>query len=185
MAMLRHTLIMKTTRIFFLSALVLLGAGAARALDTVKGPAQVDVVYFEREKFTDVRDGEFATDKGRDYTLDTLKEYLTKRAARGLLPGQKLAITITDVDLAGDYEPWRGPQWSDVRIVKDIYPPRIAFMFRLTDADGTVLKEGKRDIRDMAFMMKITMTFRDDPLRHEKTLLDDWLSDEFRPSRKG
>ena len=54
----------------------------------------------------------------------------------------------------------------------------------LTEADGAVVKEGKRDLRDMAFMMKLTMGFRDDPLRHEKALLDDWLSAEFHRAKK-
>jgi hypothetical protein len=176
---------MKTTRIFLLSALALVGMGSARALDPVKGPPQVDVIFLEPEKFTDVKDGYMGSDKGRDSTLELLKEYLTTRGSKGLRPGQKLAITFTDVDLAGDFEPWRGAQWGDVRIVKDIYPPRVAFAFRLTDAEGKVVKEGKRDLRDLAFMMKLTMGFRDDPLRHEKALLDDWLSDEFRPEKKG
>jgi hypothetical protein len=159
-------------------------AGAVRALDAVKGPATVEVIFYEPEKFTDVRDGYMGSDKGREATLDTLKDYLTGRAVRGLTAGQKLAITVTDVDLAGDFEPWRGSQWGDVRIVKDIYPPRLTLVFRLTDADGTVLKEGKRDLRDLAFMIKMTMGFRDDPLRHEKALLDDWLGADFRPAKK-
>lgn len=175
---------MKTTRILLLSVLVLTAGGVARALDPVKGPSTVDVVFFEPEKFTDVRDGYMGSDQGRDATLVELKEYLVKRAVRGLAPGQKLSITITDVDLAGDFEPWRGSQWSDVRVVKDLYPPRITLAFRLTDADGTVSKEGKRDLRDLAFLMKITSGFRSDTLRHEKALLDDWLSVEFRAVKK-
>jgi hypothetical protein len=175
---------MKTTRLLLLSALALVGAGACLALDTVKGPSRVEVVFFEPEKFIDVRDSYMGSDKGRDGTLETLKEYITTRGVRGLLPGQKLAITVTEVDLAGDFEPWRGGQWGDVRIVKDIYPPRITLMFRLTNADGSIVKEGQRDLRDMAFMMKLTMGFRDDPLRHEKALLDDWLSAEFRSGKK-
>jgi hypothetical protein len=39
-------------------------------------------------------------------------------------------------------------------------------------------------LRDLAFMMKITMSFRDDPVRHEKALLDDWLNSEFTRVRK-
>jgi len=81
--------------------------------------------------------------------------------------------------MAGDFEPWRGPRWDDVRVVKEIYPPRIQLTFRLTDAAGNVLKEGKRDLKDLAFLMKINMSFRDDPVRHENALLDDWLRDEF------
>lgn len=175
---------MKTSRMLCVLSLALSLAGAARALDTVKGPATVEVMFLEPEKFTDVRDGFMGSDKGRDATLATIKDYLVERAVRGLTAGQKLALTVTDIDLAGDFEPWRGPQWSEVRVVKDIYPPRVALAFRLTDADGTVLKEGKRELRDLAFMMKITMGFRDDPLRHEKALLDDWLSEELRPAKK-
>jgi len=164
--------------------LVLGLASAGRALDPAKGPSQVEVVFFEPEKFTDVKDSYMGTDKGRDSTLELIKEYLVTRGMRGLLPGQKLAITFTDVDLAGDYEPWRSGQWADVRIVKDIYPPRLTLAFRLTDAEAKVVKEGKRDLRDIAFLMKMTMGFRDDPLRHEKALLDDWLSSEWRPVKK-
>jgi len=174
---------MKTTRLLLLSALAVVGVGAVRALDPVKGPSRVEVVFFEPEKFTDVKDSYMGSDKGRDSTLDMLKEYLTTRGVRGLLPGQKLAITFSDIDLAGDFEPWRGGQWGDVRIVKDIYPPRLVLAFRLTDADGSIVKEGKRDLRDLAFLMKLTMGFRDDPLRHEKALLDDWLSADFRSGK--
>lgn len=171
---------MKTSRIFLLSAFALAGTGAAHAFDPVKGLPKTEVVFFERENFTDARDGFMGSDSGRDTNLDMLKEYLTKRANRYLGPGQKLTITITNLDLAGEFEPWRGPQFDEVRIVKDIYPPRIDFTFKLTDADGNVIKEGKRTLRDTAFMMKLTMAFRDDPLRHEKALLDDWMSEDLR-----
>ena len=171
---------MKTPRVLLLFVVAVVSGSVARALDTVKGPSRVEVVFFEPEKFLDVRDSYMGSDKGRDATLETLKEYLTTRGVRGLLPGQKLAITITEVDLAGDFEPWLGGQWGDVRIVKDIYPPRFSLVFRLTNVDGTVVKAGKRELRDMAFLMKLTMGFRDDPLRHEKALLDDWLSADFR-----
>ncbi len=175
---------MKTKPFVLFAALAIVGVGTVLALDPVKGPSRVEVVFFEPEKFTDVRDAYMGSDKGRDSTLELLKDYLTMSGVRGLLPGQKLAITFTDVDLAGDFEPWRGGQWGDVRIVKDIYPPRISLAFRLTDAAGAVVNEGKRDLRDMAFMMKLTMGFRDDPLRHEKALLDDWLSAELHRAKK-
>ena len=54
----------------------------------------------------------------------------------------------------------------------------------VVDAAGNVVKEGKRELRDLAFMMKITMAFRDDPVRHEKALLDDWLRADFPRVRK-
>jgi hypothetical protein len=96
-----------------------------------------------------------------------------------LAPGQQLKITVTDVDLAGEFEPWRGGSMADVRIVKDIYPPDIKLAFQLTGADGTVLAQGDRHLRDMGFMMTLSID-RNDPLRFEKELLDNWLRSEFR-----
>jgi hypothetical protein len=90
-----------------------------------------------------------------------------------------LEVTFTAVDLAGEFEPWRGPQWGDVRIVRDLYPPRLGLEFRLVDAAGRVVRTGQRALSDLAFLMKLTGGFRDDPLRHEKALLDDWLRAEF------
>ena len=106
------------------------------------------------------------------------------KAKRFVPAGCKLAITFTDIDLAGDFEPWHGPRTDDIRIVRDLYPPRLALTFRVTDADGRVVQEGRRELRDLAFLFKLPSVFRDDPLRHEKALLDDWLDREF-PRRRG
>lgn len=170
---------MKIRLPLLLAALGLASAGSLRAYDPAKGVPQTQVVYFEPEKFTDVRgSGSGDTESARNATLDELRTYIAKQANRLLAPGQQLKITVSDIDLAGDFEPWRGPQWDDVRIVKDIYPPRIKLAFQLTDANGTVLKQGDRDLRDLSFMLKLSIN-RDDPRRYEKDLLDDWLREEF------
>lgn len=162
----------------------LLLAAVFAALPLVKAasptPApRAEVVFVAPEKFTDVRDSYTSSDAGRDGILDQIRDYMLDEAKRFLPEGDKLFVSVTDIDLAGDFEPWRGPRWDDVRIVKDIYPPRINLSFRLTDPTGKVIKEGKRNLSDLSFMMKITTTFRDDPLRHEKTLIDDWFRDDF------
>jgi hypothetical protein len=177
---------MKMTRMLLLAALAMNGTGALRAYDPVKGFAHTEVAFFEPENFTDIRDSYTGSSDGaRSATLTELQHYLVRQATRYLAPGQKLSITVTDIDLAGDFEPGRGPQWDEIRIVKDIYPPRINLSFRLTDPDGQIVREGKRELRDLAFMMRLTMAFQDDPLRHEKALIDDWLSEEFRAPKKG
>jgi hypothetical protein len=173
---------MKTLRVSLLAALVLTGAGRLAAFDHT-GP-RVEVVYFEPAHFTDARDSyPEGTDKGREAILTELKSDLVKRALPYVAPGQKLTITITDIDLAGDFEPWRGPQWGDVRIVKDIYPPAIELTFQLKDADGNIVKSGKRSLRDLAFQMRL-MINKSDRLRYEKAMLGDWLSDEFGAAKR-
>jgi hypothetical protein len=141
------------------------------------------VVFSTPEKFTDVKEDSMGSDKGRDGILDQLREYLVLQTRNSVPEGQTLKIMITDVDMAGDFEPWHGPSTQDVRIIRDIYPPKIDLFFTLTDASGKTVKEGKRQLRDMAFNMKISIN-RNDPLRYEKELLNDWLRQDL-PRAKG
>lgn len=171
---------MKTSHLLLTAALGLAAVGAAQAFDPVKGLPKTEVVFFEPEKFTDARDSLLGdSEKARASVIEDLRTHFIKQAGRYLAPGQQLKITVTDVDLAGEFEPWRSGQWADVRIVKDIYPPAIKLSFQLTDTDGQVLKKGDRQLRDLGFMMTLSID-RNDPLRFEKALIDDWLREEFR-----
>lgn len=152
-------------------------AVAATGLFAQDQPEQTQVRFLEPENFTDVRDG-WASDFSRDAYLSEFRDYIADRAENLLAPGQKLSVTFTDIDLAGDFEPWHGPRFNDVRIVKDLYPPRMNLHFQLTDANGAVIKEGSRQLRDLAFLMKRGLSI--DPLRYEKELLDSWLRSELR-----
>src|SRR5688572_15898752 len=173
---------MKTTRITLMTLLGLLPLLTVGAAPT-QTLARAEVNFFEPQKFTDVRDS-YMGDYERTTYLDSIRDHLLEQAKYYVPEGHTLSVTFTDIDMAGDFEPWRGHRFDDIRIVKDIYPPRVALAFRLTDADGNVVKEGRRELRDLSFMMKITMSFRDDPVRHEKALLDDWLRSEFQRVRK-
>lgn len=168
---------------------LLLGLTAAGALcaaeKTVPPSTRVTVVFDHPEKYADVKADSMDTDneRGRLQFLPLLKEHIEKEAGRLLAPGQKLTVTFSDIDLAGDFEPWHGPQFNDVRVVKEIYTPRLAFTFKVTDEKDQVLNEGERKLVDLAYQMRITAGFRDDPLRYEKGMLSDWLHAEV-PVRK-
>lgn len=140
--------------------------------------ARVSVDWTDPAQFTELKHYRSYRDGRPADWLEPLAKHLRTRAERVLPPGQRLAVTFTDVQRAGQYEPWHGPRWSDVRVVKDIYPPRIDLRFRLLDANGAVLREGERSLRDSAFLMR-DGTHEDDPLRFEKRLLDAWLRREF------
>lgn len=146
-------------------------------------PSRVEVVFQDPDKFTDVKDSSMNSDKGRDGILDDIRTFVVDSASRFLPAGAKLKITFTEIDLAGEYEPWRGPSAHDVRIVKDIYPPRFDFSYVVTDETGAVIKEGKEQLRDMSFMMRLVID-RSDPLRFEKDMLQEWMRSNLRPSKK-
>ncbi len=141
--------------------------------------ARVEVAFSSPEKFADVGDGYPASEMGRTGILDQIRDFLVSRAsAYYVADGQKLTVTFTEIDLAGDFEPWRSGNAMDIRIVRDIYPPRMDLEFKLTGPGGAVIKEGKRQLRDLAFMSNLSAN-RSDSLRYEKAMLEDWLRSEF------
>ncbi len=162
------------TKLTLLALCLGFSGAAASAADS-----RLEVIFNQPEKFRDVKEDDAGFDKDRDAILEDLKDHLDGAIKYHVPEGQKLTITFNDIDMAGDFEPWRGSQYNSVRIVKDIYPPRILLTFKLVDATGAVLKEGDRKLFDNAFLMKMSSGFATDPLRHEKTLLDDWLREEF------
>ena len=64
------------------------------------------------------------SDSDRDAILESLQLFLNEQIPHYVAAAQKLTITFNDIDMAGDFEPWRGPDASHVRIIKEIYPPR-------------------------------------------------------------
>jgi Protein of unknown function (DUF3016) len=145
---------------------------------SVAGP-RTEVVFDHPENFTDVKDSEYATDRGRDAILSRIRIFLVDHATPYLPAGDALRITFTDIDLAGDFEPWRGAQWSDVRIVKEIYPPAFKFSYAVTDPSGRVVKQGVEDIRDLNFQTRVVLD-TSDSLRYEKDILGDWARSTLR-----
>jgi hypothetical protein len=164
---------MKSSLLFRLLCVACLALASVAAWAATP-PDNVSVRYKDPQHFTEAkRDFGMHLVKADDY-LEPLRTYIAQRASRILAPGQRLDIEGTDVDRAGEYEPWRGPRFADVRIIKDLYPPRIDLNFTLRGADGKVLREGQRKLRDPAFLSH-SFGSDQDPLRYEKSLIDSWL----------
>ena len=155
-----------------------LAATSAVPANTAAPLGAVQVAYDRPEAFTDFGDnGYVTTDERRDALLAQLKRHIEERAAPRIPPGSTLTVTISDIDMAGGFEWWHGPRADHVRIVKDIYPPRIKLAFSLMDASGKPLAGGRRELTDLTFLTSVE--YRGDLLRYEKKLLDDWLAKEF------
>jgi len=151
-------------------------ATQARAPSIVDAP--VTVQFANASAFTEIRNHPQQSDSYNKGWMEALSKHLEQRAPRYLEPGMHLYIRFTDVRLAGDYEPWRRPGFSDVRIVRDIYPPRLDLSYRLSDSSGQVVRQGSSILRDSAFLMRADR-YPEDPQRYEKNLLDDWLRETF------
>jgi hypothetical protein len=171
---------MKVSGLVLASMLVAAGGSAAQAADD--GRSRITVVFVQPERFTDVTDTYHGPEREAAGVLAELEAFIQTTAPRFLPAGASLEVRVTNLDRAGDFELFRGPRATDVRIFKDIYPPRIDLEFRLTDGAGQTLREGTRELRDLSFLTRTVRT-TNDRLRYEEDLLRDWLRDEFRALR--
>ena len=166
-----------TTALLAIVALCAIGVARVPAAPVPASDARVSVTYVNPEKFAENR---FFGMQDRfnhiDY-LTQLKAHLIKRGETTLKPGQRLQVNIIDIQLAGAYEPGRGPQSDHVRMMREIYPPRIDLNFKLSDQDGKVVREGERVLRDLNYLQSGLSTpgARGESLYYEKALLDRWL----------
>ena len=171
---------MKTTHLV-ITLLGLFTVGTLFAADSTKTVSRIKVTFVTPEKFTDVKDDWISSDGYRDHVLEELKAQIESIARTCLAEGQQLEVKVTDIDLAGDFEPARGVDFNHIRILREIYPPRMELEFRLIGADGKVVSEGKRHLQGLGYLMTAVLP-TSDPLRYDKDLIRSWMRQEFKRS---
>ncbi|MCW8109387.1 DUF3016 domain-containing protein [Alteromonas ponticola] len=158
-------------------ALVMLGASPAHA-------AELTVNWDAPEDFTDVKPVNEGRKHFRERTLQTLETYLSELAAT-LPPQQKLSLTVTDLDLAGEVWPSSfvglGNSSADVRLVKRLYIPKMTFRYTLVDETGALVKQADVRLKDMGFMDGVSSRIKEEPLGYEKHMIKEWFTEEFEP----
>lgn len=168
-------------RFFFLVMAACFALAACAAPGPKKAlPERVQVSWAPNDQLTEVKNNQFQRGwlRPEDWQK-SLSDYLRKRADAVLQPGQRLEVKFEDIKLAGDFEPWHGPNAQDIRFMKDVYPPRATLHYRLIDASGATIREGDSKLSDLAYLQRTTVADTSDPLRFDKRMLDDWLDKEF------
>jgi hypothetical protein len=144
------------------------------------------VTWGDYQTFTDVKPANGMRKAYAESTFKTLEEYMHKLAAN-LPQGHTLAMTITNLDLAGRVLPGSftglGLHSADmIRVIKTIDIPRIEFTYEYKDANGIVLKSDTVNLKDMSFMTGHNPLFSSDSLKYEKNMLRKWFKDTFASS---
>jgi hypothetical protein len=135
--------------------------------------ADVQVNFVNPEKFTDIKDnnGFRQTD-----VLKDIESYLVEQMGKRL-PGRDVRIDVTDVDLAGEVEPFgRRMQW--LRVMRNVTLPAMTFHFEVSEG-GKIVRQGDAKLRDMNYQDGFSGFSSSDPLRYEKRMLDQWMKQEF------
>lgn len=176
-------LLRTATLLLALASLPAMAAGARNVTDpdlprALPDQGPVAVAWTDPSEFSELRYSGNRWEAAHGDWVTQLAEYIRDEAGKRLDAGQSMEVTITDIQRAGRFEPGAGMRWDRVRIMRDVYPPRMSLNVRVTGADGQVLSEGERKLADTSYLMGST-PLDTDPLRYEKQMLDDWLRREL------
>lgn len=159
-----------------IAALLVFSASAAAG--------EASVTWQNPEKYTDIRSGSQSVKSMRKSVEASLGGEFSDLAAN-LPPGYRLTVTVTDLDLAGEVDPIPMRQMNEVRVLKDIYFPRMIFDYELKDAGGAVLL-GQPDVelKDMQYLSSLRTARSSDAYYHERRMIRDWFNRQVLPSVK-
>ncbi|MFC4700436.1 DUF3016 domain-containing protein [Glaciecola siphonariae] len=160
-------------------------ATASESMPQNDADSRLKIEFVEPKSFTDIRPSNQSRAKFREHVLKTMQDYFDE-LAQTLPEGQVLAVTVEDIDLAGDTRSPRVPIGStmfDVRVMEDIYFPRIKFSFVLTDANGEQLQADQVNLKDMSYLNRAgRIRNNTDAFPYEKNMLEKWFKDTFKQS---
>ena len=109
--------------------------------------------------------------------------------AKKLPDGFELEVTVTDLDLAGDLRPgvWFGAH--EVRVMREIYWPRMNFSFELRNEKKEVIATGKEELRDMDYLRRVRMPSGNTSFEFEEKMIQEWFKKKITfghfPSKDG
>lgn len=141
--------------------------------------AELNINWKDPQEYRDIRAGTVMNqEQFEQRVIGELTEQFEESAQRLLPSNYVLDIAVDNVDLAGDIEYFIGPFNQDMRVVRDLYFPRLDFSYELRDSEGKVVARGEEDVKDTNFYV-MREYVRDEPLFYEKQMIDDWFYDTF------
>ncbi|MFT7772623.1 DUF3016 domain-containing protein [Roseateles sp.] len=149
---------------------------AVMAVASAAAQADVKVNFVHSEKFSDIKDNNGFRDAE---VLKDIEAHLVAQFEKRL-PGRDVRVDVSDVDLAGEVEPfmWRG-QW--LRVMRTVTSPSIELSYEVREGDK-VVQQGKTRLRDMNYQDGFNAYYSGDSLRYEKRMIDRWMQREFSPA---
>jgi hypothetical protein len=134
-----------------------------------------EVTWKDSDKYTDLRPGNEHRQHFKNRIFGAFEKHFLKLSEQ-LPEGQLLKIEVTNVDLAGDV---RFDTMVRIRVIKDLYIPRMKFTYKVINADKSVAQEGDVDLKDMGFMSGSSLRYKHKPIPYEKRMLDKWFKATF------
>ena len=122
--------------------------------------AEVTVEFVAMDQLTDIQQGSVPFGRLDSVVLEEIEKQFRDTAQKYLPAEYSLQVRVTDIDLAGDREPWP-PVNGEYRIMRDIYPPRINFEYSIMDANERIVAAGSETLRDINYQQNFKATYFD------------------------
>ncbi|UCX03486.1 DUF3016 domain-containing protein [Shewanella glacialimarina] len=139
----------------------------------------VKVEWLEPDNYNDIKASNELQSRFENRFFETMTKNINKQAEKTLKPNQKLEMQVSNVDLAGDMRPTFGATTGDLRVVKELYPPKMTFTYQILE-DNKVIISGDEKLTDMSFLSRISR-INERPFSAETTMLNDWLKRTVAP----
>ena len=134
-----------------------------------------EVTWTNTDKYTDIRAGNENRARFKTRIFSHFEEHFSKLSEK-LPEGQVLKVNVTNVDLAGDV---RFDTMDRIRVVRDIYIPRMKFTYEVVNADKSIADSGDADLKAMGFMQQASTVGHHKAIYYEKKMLDKWFKNTF------
>ena len=163
---------------------ILIGAvlACAATLSWADEMSPVKLQWKNPDQYRDVRAANESQKRYQQRVFDTLERFLQEKTAVLLADGQSLELTVHDLDLAGDVTPMVGPQHQDIRVIRDLYPPRIDIEFKLYDQQGKVVAQHRDKVKNLGYLSGVSTYRSRQTLGYDKALLQEWVDDILIPA---
>lgn len=146
--------------------------GALYSSASFAGEAKVS--WGKLDDFTDVVAGSESKERFRERLTQEFEDVFSAMAKK-LPDGYVLNIDVSDLDLAGDAKFGTWAAIYPIRVMKEIYWPRMNFTYTLKNANDEVLVSGKEELRDMNYLHRFRIPSGATSFEFEEKMLQDWF----------
>ena len=132
----------------------------------------VEISWSNPDKYRDLRAVNETKTAIRYRFFKEISHYMNE-LSQDLPHGYQLMMDVSQVDLAGNIEFVHGQQ---VRVVKDMFYPNMAFRYQLKNSQGQVVLADDVHIKGKNFLLSTKRRVGSEPFLYEKKMIADWFN---------
>lgn len=151
------------------------------------GFAEVEVKLSDPESFADIERSSYSKRRAAAFFEQDIKKLFNSLEGEYLKTGHRLAVDITDVDLAGTVEFTTTQPSQRARVLRSAEPVKIVLRYTLRDQNQATLKSGEVTLSDVVNTSSLALRRHSQAnaaLVHEGQLIKQWLASLYESEKE-